>query len=431
LAVVSKARDLLAQLAALVRLLGGTAGRAALGRGLTPYLGVAVVSAIVFGGNGMKAGELTGLAAVAPPFHALLLGGWLLLALPVARALLASPSAFPVRIFSVPGWAVVLVEGAGLIAVEAPWMVLWLAGAGWLAALGAGVVAAGAHALAVGRPRRGYEAVAALLWLVGFVLGPAAWPLALPALATGTRCAWISAPESLAARAARRSIDRTSAHPLVVLAASLLAGLWRGQRALLARWCWLEAGGLAIAALALRNNAPVTAERAVAIALATAVAPAVLGSLGLAGALLRTERQARWLLDVTGTPQGAPGGAAALALASWGLFFGLLHGVGVVLLGGASPAGRIVAGAVAAGATLAASAALCRRWADRGTGQDTGRVLVAGLVISAATTALVAAGRELGLAVALVAGLLAGGAGWLRALPPPPSVRARAAADQD
>jgi hypothetical protein len=416
----------------ILRALADTAGQAALRRGLPLYLGIFVAAVIVFTGpNAMRASELTGLAGRSLPFRLALLGVWLVLTLPVARTLLSSPAAWFLRTFALPWGEVVAALGPLLLAVELPWVVLWCAGAGMAAGICGGVIAAGGHALLVGRPRRWYERLAAGGWLVALALGPGLpFLLGAPALVLAARRAWLDAAEPRApapyrrARAAgRRARSRA---PARALAGAYRAAIWRGGRPFVLRWLWFGVMGVGMAALAIRNNGVVAPGRMAAVSLAALAPTGLAGALGMAGAILRGERQALWWLEAQGVFASRRALAAALALVPFGLALGLIHGLAVARLTGA-PLGaavtlRLMAGGAAGGGVAAALAARLRGWADRGAGQDGGRLLRGALIIAAVSIAAVSLFAEAGLLLWLALGALipaAPGAGIAaRARPP-------------
>jgi hypothetical protein len=415
------------ELRALSAVLAWTAGKAALRRGLPMYAAVFIASVMIFAGKyAMRASEPVSVARHSLAFRAALLLAWLILALPVARAWLVSPSARFVRVFPVRWTSAALVLAAGLLVIEAPWIILWSRGGGALAGTWAALVAAGGHALVLGRPRRWYELLAAALWGAALVLGPGLpLLLALPALVTGCRRAWIDGVEGTRVRPARAWV--TTRSPVLALACAHLASLLRRQRPLLLRWLWLAALALGSAVLAIRNN-DFTAPPVVSLVCLMALTPVTIANaLAVAAAYLRGERRAQWLLDVTGTPAGTRLLAAALALAVPGLLFGLAHGVLVALLTGGTP--RVWTAAAAAGAGLGLLGALAARWADRGSGQDAGRFVTAGMTISVVVIALAVWRGEAGVGLALVA--LAALARLLPVPRRPASVETRTAEDQD
>ncbi|MGK4004817.1 hypothetical protein WMF31_19455 [Sorangium sp. So ce1036] len=93
---------MLSRFVLLVRTLAATAGKDAVARAMPLYMGVAVVAAVLFGGNGMQAAQVTGLAGASLPFRLALWAGWLFLGTPAARALLRAPATFFLRALPVP-----------------------------------------------------------------------------------------------------------------------------------------------------------------------------------------------------------------------------------------------------------------------------------------------------------------------------------------
>jgi hypothetical protein len=414
------------QLRVLSSVIIRTAGIAAVRRGLPLYSAVFIAAIVIFVGKyAMKASELVGLAHQSLGFRCCFLLAWLILTLPVARAWVASPSTFHLRVFPVPWTAAVLVVAVGLLLVELPWIILFSAGGGPVAGAWAAVTAAGAHALSLGRPRKWYEAVGLALWVMAFAFGPGPLlALALPALVLGCRRAWIDA-WGAGVRPAMPWVLVSS--PSLAMATAHLASLLRHQRPLLSRWAWLGAAGVGSAILAIRSNEITTSERMSFVSMAVLAPITTFNVLAVGAAFLRIERRARWLLDVVGTSRSVRLASAALALGASGLAFGLAHGAVIALVTGGSP--RLWVGAACAGVGFGVVGALAVRWADRGTGQDAGRFVAAGVTVSAGVIALGAWLGETGVGLALVAAGVV--AGVLRVPKQPPSVEARAAADQD
>jgi hypothetical protein len=388
----------LRQLSALVATMLRTAGLAALRRGLPLYFAVFIGAVAVFYGRyAMKASELVGLAEYSAGFRAVFLFAWFTLTLPVARAWVNSPSARFVRVFPVSWPAAVLVLTMGLVAVQLPWIILWFAGGGPLSGIWAAVVAAGAHALALGRPRRTSEWVGAALWLGSLTLGPGPLvALALPTLVLSGRRAWIEGWEPRVPQA-RTWVHRGA--PASAIARAHLASLVRRQGMVLARWAWLGALGVGVAVLAIRNNRLVAPDRIDFVSVAVLAPVTIANLLTVGAAILRVERRSLWLFEVLGTSSSSRFRGAALALAVCGFTFGLAHGVLVTLL--VEGPYRVWAAAASTGGGLGVVAALTVRWADRGTGQDSGRFISAGLLISAMIIGAAAWLGEIGVAVAL------------------------------
>jgi hypothetical protein len=165
------------RLSAFVGVLARTVGREALAAGLTPYLALLILASVIFGGNGMHARDITGFARTSPGFRLALLGAWLLISMPAARAILAARSAFYLRCLPVPAWTVAPVLMGFMVLVEAHWCWLWIIGEG-PAGGGAVAVAIAAHALLVSRPARSRE-VAAALAVAALIATPSSAPLLL------------------------------------------------------------------------------------------------------------------------------------------------------------------------------------------------------------------------------------------------------------
>src|SRR5690349_14877105 len=84
-------------LPAMVLAIAVTGGRAAVQRAAPLVMGIAVVSVVLFGGQGMNAADLVALAARTPILRVSLWGLWLLAQTPAARALLGERSALLLR----------------------------------------------------------------------------------------------------------------------------------------------------------------------------------------------------------------------------------------------------------------------------------------------------------------------------------------------
>jgi hypothetical protein len=298
---------------ALATILARTAGAEALAAGLTPYLALMILAAVIFGGNGMHPHDLTTFARTSLGFRLALLAAWVLISLPGARAILAARSAFYLRCMPVPAWTIVPVLMAFMALVEVVWGWLWIVGEG-PAGAGAVAVAIAAHAVLVSRPSRPSEigialAVVALvastsrlaLWNV------AGWPLAIAAVWR----AWSSAPGRGAAGA--WAVVRGGQPRLIALAAAQLATLARRHRPVLVRWVWLAGCGALVGVFAVRSNR-LDGRTARALWL-TCLLPGVLfGAAGAIGPLARSAAKASWMLLACGVSAGQRRLAFALAL---------------------------------------------------------------------------------------------------------------------
>jgi hypothetical protein len=121
-------------------------------RAIALWIGCAIVAAVVFGPNGMRPKDLTGLALGDPGVGAVLAAIWLLGFAPTARLIVRPPAA--AYLASLPGAprAARLIATAALVGLQLPWLALWLIGDGLR---GAVVVAATALiAAGLGRIQR-------------------------------------------------------------------------------------------------------------------------------------------------------------------------------------------------------------------------------------------------------------------------------------
>jgi hypothetical protein len=374
---------------ALIGLLARTNGRAALRRALPTYLGIFVVAVILFTGNGVRSRDVVALAVGSPPTRIGLLAAWLLLALPAARALVATPSTFLIRAWPIPRAQILAVTTAMLALVELPWALLWFKGGGPLWGAAATVIAIGGHGLLLARPRTAAEVGGGLLWTLA--IAALAWPaLALiagaPALLLGVRRAYLAAPERIGVARTLPLVGHTR-WSAIALAEMHLAAILRGQRPALARAIWFAAGGSLAAGLGATNNAIIDPARVRAIWRVAAALTVGWGAAGLVGGVQRLERQSRWLLDVCAVSPAARRMGSGIALTALGAVLGTATGaaLGGAFLGGQAWA-TAATGATAGGAGAAAAGA-CGRWACRDDGHDGARLmfsfLVAGLLIAA------------------------------------------------
>lgn len=371
-----------ARLSALVGVMARTSGAAALRRALPTYLGLFVVAVILFQGNGVRSRDVVALALASPPTRIALLAAWLLLGLPAARALIAAPTAFLIRSWPIPRAQLLSVTSAMLLLVELPWLLLWFKGGGVVAGLAATALALGGHGLLLARPRGASEIAAAVLWLVAVAILSRPAPALLasaPAMVLAVRRAFIAAPERIGVRRTGRWV-RAGRSKMIALAQMHLATIARAQRPALVRAVWFAAGGALLTGLAAANNGIVDPTRVRAIWRTMAALAIGWGAAGLVGGIQRVEREAAWLLDVHGVTSITRRLGAALALAGLG---GALGAIAGAALGHFSPVGAApllaIEGALAglAGATVAA---LAGRWAIRGAGRDSARLLAAMLV---------------------------------------------------
>jgi len=118
------------------------------------WIGSVMVGTTIFGPTGMEPRDLTQIALEVPLVGAVLAVTWLLLFLPTAQILVRQDAAMYLR--SLPAgrvWPVVLAMGS-LVALQLPWLVLWVKGERVLGAALVGALTLVIVALAAIRPRR-------------------------------------------------------------------------------------------------------------------------------------------------------------------------------------------------------------------------------------------------------------------------------------
>lgn len=361
-------------LASAVRAVALTSGRAALRRAIPLYVGLAMAGGLIFGGNGMRAADVTRMAERSPGFRVVFILIWLLCATPGVRALVFARDAFLLRSLPVPRLQFVLALAAHLALLELPLVGLWARGAGAAAALGLLVLCMSAHAVAVAG-RFGFP-LGLLLAAIPAYLAPPSLAMVglLPVLAFALARAFRLAPEK--PLAAER--PQVFGPPLAAIFTTHLVLLRRVHGAVLLRALLYMLVALAIAVLAVRNNAPRSASQAAALALLPLAPGALLVGGTLAGPVLLGERQLRWLLAATGTPGTTRALAASLLGIGMSSLLGLLWAVAVIAilelgLGTWAPRRLLVEGPACAAACAAVASAIVR-WAQRGEEADSDRV---------------------------------------------------------
>ncbi len=166
--------------------------------------------------------------------------------------------------------------------------------------------------------------------------------------------------------------------------------LWRQARAQLCR-----AGAFLLLALAagyfgVKNTHPGSTAELLGLCSALLAPALILGGASVCGPLLRGEAQLRWLLDVCGTPRRSRWLARLAPLALFLLGLALVHALALATLL-QLPTRVTAALGLAEGfaAVLLASLLLAvARWALRGDGSDSGRLLlgVGGLLLGATSS---------------------------------------------
>lgn len=380
----------------LVRTLCATAGRSAAQRALPLYLGLWIVASVLLEGNGVRPADVVARLSHSPGERALAYVVWTVVSLPAIRALLTTPSSFFLRPLPVPRWQVLACLSAGLLLAELPWAYLWLRGGGLGLGLAHICAALTSATLLLTRLARRSEALAAALVLLA--LGwPAPWPVLLgvsvPAMALGIRAVWLRAPEPQTAPA-RNWIGSS---PSAALATCYGLLLWRRARAQLARSLAFTLLALLVSYFAIRNNPPESDAALLSWALATLSPSLLLASSSLVGPLLQAEGQLGWLLAMCGTPPLVLRVARAAPLAASGALLATLHAaaLGAALVLPPGLRGLLWSLEVLAALLLALLVLGAARWAVRGDGNDSGR-LVIGIGLALLGTSAVLAWLGLG-----------------------------------
>lgn len=361
-------------LASAVRAVALTSGRAALRRAIPLYVGLAMASGLIFGGNGMRAADVTRMAERSPGFRMVFVVIWLLCATPGVRALIFAREALLLRSLPVPRLQFVLALAAHLALLELPLVGLWARGAGPGAALGLLTLCMSAHAVAVSG-RLGFPLGLLLAAVVLHLSPPSLWLIGLvPVLAFALAHAFRLAPEKPLAT----ERPQVFGPPLTALFTTHLVLLRRVHGAVLLRAFLYMLVALAIAVLAVRNNAPRSASQAAALALLPLAPGALLVGGTIAGPVLLGERQLRWLLAATGSPGKTRALAASLIGIGLSTLLGLAWAVAltaILELGLMTWAPRrlLIEGPACAAACAAVASAIVR-WAQHGEEAHSDRV---------------------------------------------------------
>ncbi len=375
----------------LLRSLSATAGRAAAQRALPLYLSLWITASVLLEGNGARPADMVARMHESLGARAFAYGIWTIASLPAIRALLTTPSSFFLRTLPIPRWQLLACVSGGLLLAELPWAYVWLRGGGLGLGLAHVAAALGAASLLLSRLARPVELLAAALLLL--VLGAATpWFITLavsvPAAVLGGGAVWLRAPEP------RSSSGRTwiGSSPSAALAASYWLLLWRRARAQLARALALTCLALLVSYFALLNNPPGSAGSLLVWALSTLSPALLLVAASLAGPLLQAELQLSWLLAVCGTEPGTLRMARAAPLAAASAALGTLHALALGLALRLPPERHALLwlSELLAAVLLAVLALGLARWAIRGDGNDSGRlVLGVGAALLALTVSLV------------------------------------------
>ena len=116
------------------------------------WVGAGITAAVIFGGTGMRPGDLTGLALHVPGVAAVLAAIWLLVFVPTARVVVHADQAAYLR--SLPHGPTWPIAAAAIVALQLPWILLWVFGEGGRGLAVVAVVTVPIVGLAAWRPRR-------------------------------------------------------------------------------------------------------------------------------------------------------------------------------------------------------------------------------------------------------------------------------------
>jgi len=253
------------------------------------WTAVAVLAAVVFGGTGMQPGDLTGPATRSWRFGGVLVASWVLLVIPVGRAILDPRGSAYLRALPVARWRRGAITAGIAVAAQGPWTLLWWLGAG---------AAAGAIATA---------GAAATMLAIAEVADRIVWPHRTPR--------W---------RGAIRAV--IGAHVRV---------LRRERGAALVRAAGIAALGGALAGMIARANQLAPAEAVWWVLAVGAIAlPMAVGALALP--VLDTDRKLDWLLRTSGCSWPARVLAAGVVLAAVGVALAAVAAGTCALVGRAS-----------------------------------------------------------------------------------------------
>lgn len=185
--VVTSAARVLATVAMVWRVLA----RPVMLRALAIGIAVGIPAFVLSAANGLRAADVLAGVHRSLPARCLLWAGWLVLSGPALRAVFVSPGSLSLRALRLPRRLLLIALFTLCAAVEVPWVVLFVRGAGWLEAWTAlaGAVTLGATAISAWARPRGWAALllgaCVIAWdpprLVWLVLGTLCTPLALRA----------------------------------------------------------------------------------------------------------------------------------------------------------------------------------------------------------------------------------------------------------
>lgn len=323
-------RDAPPPIVLVTRLLARTAFAFAARRAAPLFSGIAIAGALLFSPNGMEARDVTHVAARLPSLRLALWAAWLIAATPLARALLGAPGLSVLRSLPLPRWVLLAPLGAFLLALQAPFALLWGRGEGLISALASALTAAAGEVWILARPRRllpGLVAAAvALLILVGAPAKIAAIA-AIPALGLGLGRAFEEARVGTSSSGGAPAWLFPRWLRSAALGGSHLLGLLRVELSLLLRGAGLAALFGVLVAVGARNTGRREPEALTVFALVVSALPLTIAGSSVSAAVQRAEARIRWVLDAAGLPV-APRVVAAMGASG---LVGALLGIGLAM----------------------------------------------------------------------------------------------------
>jgi len=259
--------------------------------------------AVVFSKQGMHPRDLTSLARNSVPATCGLWGAWLLVVVPIVRAVVCAPGAGLLRSLPLSRAALLVSLTVGAIIPQLPWALLWARGEG----LVAGVVATGLAVACALQIVAGVKTRRDALALLAAVIGALATPrvpllagAALVGLPHALSVAWDRAGEEVHTRA-RAPAHLRVRRPFVALVRVYTLALVRTERTLLLRSLALSSLGGLIVGVVARNRDALEPYARARILLAVGAVPIALTAAALTLAVRRPERPITWLIATTAT----------------------------------------------------------------------------------------------------------------------------------
>jgi hypothetical protein len=356
--------------------LARTSWKRALYLALPPYFVLGAAAMIVFAPQGMRMRDVTSYASSHFAFRAFLLAAWVLITLPIGRAVVLDPRAFFLRALPIPrGWFLAI-SGVALALVHLPWFAFWLRGENLLAAFSMAMGALAIQSLAMRRVRPRSELLVVAASGTGVLLAPSPTSLVVlvPAFVLAYRSAWRWAIEP--AGAGRHSVLRGPRG--LALASALGVTLVRAHGSAVGRALLLVILACLCASFGFRANRGWSPQQLGGLSLGLWSGTCILAVVTVSRPLLQAEAALSWLLDLCAVPLGlrvgATLGVVSLAAASGSVAFATVLARAQGLEGWAAAASGL--GLTGTGVAWAIVAAAVVRATTRGTARDSRRSIL-------------------------------------------------------